>query len=73
MILFLPNITLNVILENLSSISLAATAGTKILLSGFLKSDEATIINALQLNNLTYFSTEQKGEWLAIAAQYNQR
>ncbi len=71
--IILANITLNVILDNLSSIALAATTGSKILLSGFLKSDESAIVNALQLNNLTYLSTEQKGEWLAIAAEYNQR
>jgi ribosomal protein L11 methyltransferase len=67
--IILANITLNVILANLSFITSAAKPGTKILFSGFLKNDEATLIEALEKQNLNYLSSSQKGEWMVVLAE----
>jgi len=66
--IILANITLNVILDNLSAIATASVAGTQLLFSGFLKNDEPALITALQKAGLNYLSSSQKGEWMVIAA-----
>ena len=67
--IILANITLNVILDNLSAIAAASVPGTQLLFSGFLKNDEPVLITALQKAGLNYLSSSQKGEWMVVAAQ----
>jgi ribosomal protein L11 methyltransferase len=66
--IILANINLNIILQNMTSIAASSKPGSTILLSGFLKEDEAAIKNALKGNDLTYLKTLQSGEWIAIEA-----
>jgi ribosomal protein L11 methyltransferase len=66
--IILANITLNVILDNLSAIAAASVTGTHVLFSGFLKTDETALITALQKAGLHYLSSSQKGEWMVVAA-----
>jgi ribosomal protein L11 methyltransferase len=67
--IILANITLNVIMANLSFIAQATKPGTKILFSGFFKSDEATLIEALKKVDLNYLSSSQRGEWMVVLAE----
>jgi ribosomal protein L11 methyltransferase len=67
--IILANITLNVILANLSFIASATKFGTKILFSGFFKTDEVTLIEALKSVGLKYLSSSQKGEWMIVTAE----
>lgn len=67
--IILANINLNVIKENLAAIKDSATDDTLILLSGFLKADEADMINALAENNIYPLKTKQKAEWICIMAK----
>jgi ribosomal protein L11 methyltransferase len=67
--IILANITLNVILASLAFIAQATKPGTKILFSGFFKSDEATLIEAIENAGLKYISSSQKGEWMVVAAE----
>jgi len=69
--IILANINLNVILNNMASITASCKKATIILLSGFLKDDEATIKNALRDNDISYIETLQSGEWIAIKAAKN--
>ncbi len=62
----LANINLNVILANLPGIVAVSNPGTKVLFSGFLKENESEMIAALNQAGLTYLSTFQKGDWIAI-------
>jgi ribosomal protein L11 methylase PrmA len=48
----------------------AAAPGARIILSGFLISDEPAIKSALIQNGLVFNAAVQKGEWLAVLA-YN--
>jgi ribosomal protein L11 methyltransferase len=65
----LVNVTLNVISDNLASITLAAKKGTTIILSGFFKENEMAISNKLIINELTWISTIKKDNWLCIFAE----
>lgn len=67
--IILANITLNVIISNLSSIVISSYPGAKILLSGFLKDDEMRLIGALEGAGLNYLSTLQRGDWIAVMAK----
>lgn len=67
----LANINLNVILANLEALKAVAAKGTLILLSGFMKADEETILNALSTKGITQIKTLQKGEWICMLTQMN--
>ena len=67
--IILANITLNVIMANLSFIAQVTKPGTKILFSGFFKTDEAILIEALKNAGLKYLSSSQKGEWMVVVAE----
>jgi len=67
----LANINLNVIVDNLPQIVKAAQKGTEILLSGFLKRDEAGLIQLLSVYNLTHVNTLQNGEWISLKLKMN--
>jgi ribosomal protein L11 methyltransferase len=69
--IILANINLNVILDNLSAIKAAGKKGSHILLSGFMKADEATMLNALEETGISQLKTTQKGEWISILGQMN--
>ena len=68
--IIIANINLNIILAHLESIVASATPGARIILSGFLISDEQAIESALIQNGLVFHAAVQKGEWLAVLA-YN--
>jgi len=67
--IILANITLNVILSDLSSIVTCSLTGATILLSGFLKDDEPTLVENLEKVGLKYLSTMQRGDWIAVMAK----
>ena len=68
--IILANINLNVILQNMELIAKACKPGTKILLSGFLITDEIQIKASLIDNGITFTSfTHQKG-WICVDAKY---
>ncbi|MCY7291923.1 MAG: 50S ribosomal protein L11 methyltransferase, partial [Ferruginibacter sp.] len=69
--IILANINLNVILDNLSAIKAVSKKGTWILLSGFIKTDEKTMANALAENEILQIKTLQKGDWISILAVMN--
>jgi ribosomal protein L11 methyltransferase len=64
--IILANINLNIILHNIAAIAASSKEHSTILLSGFLKDDEAAIKNALKANGLSYVETFKSGEWIAI-------
>lgn len=66
--LILANINLNVILDNLQAIENAAKQGSRILLSGFLKSDEPVITAALNDSGMLVLQILQKDQWICILA-----
>lgn len=69
--IILANINLNVILANLNSITAAGKKGTMILLSGFLKTEEAVLLKSLSDKNINHLTTVQKGEWICVIAVMN--
>jgi ribosomal protein L11 methyltransferase len=69
--IILANINLNVILNNLAAIKAVSKKGSIILLSGFMKADEDTMLNALAETGIFQLKTTQKGEWISILAQLN--
>ncbi len=69
--IILANINLNVILNNLDAVKTVSKKGTIILLSGFIKTDEAVMIKALASSGIVHLKTIQKGEWICILAQMN--
>lgn len=66
--IIIANINLNVIKDNILAIKAASKQGSSILFSGFLIADQTTMLNVLVKNNLTYVTTVQKGDWIAIHA-----
>ena len=69
--IILANINLNVIIENLPAIKNVSKKGTLILLSGFIKTDEAVMISSLKAYGIDQLKTVQKGEWICILAHIN--
>ena len=67
--IILANINLNVIKKNLAAIKKAAVADCIILLSGFLKSDETEMVDALAQNGFIIQNTMQNAEWNCILAK----
>jgi ribosomal protein L11 methyltransferase len=66
--IILANINLNVILTNLTAIKLVSKKDTLILLSGFIKADEAEMVKALTENGIQPLKIIQKGEWICMLA-----
>lgn len=66
--IILANINLNVILDNLPAIKAAGRQGTRILLSGFMRTDEQQMTNTLSENGILPLKTIQKGDWICILA-----
>ena len=69
--IILANINLNVIQDNLAAIKAVSKKGTLILISGFIKADEPTMVNALAENGILQLKSVQKGEWISILAVMN--
>lgn len=69
--IILANINLNVIFDNLEAINTVGKKGTLILLSGFIKTDEQHMINALSGHGIQPIKTIQKGEWICILTVMN--
>lgn len=64
--IILANINLNVITANLGAIITATLPSAKIICSGFLVTDEATILKAAENHGLKKIQAQKKGEWLAL-------
>ncbi len=69
--IILANINLNVILSNLTAIRAVSKKDTLILMSGFLKDDEAVLLTELTKNGVKQLGTMQKGDWICILGQVN--
>lgn len=69
--IILANINLNVIVDNLPRIMAAAQRETEILLSGFLKQDEAGLLQLLTKFKVTHANTRQSGEWICLKLKMN--
>jgi len=67
--IILANINLNVILSNLGAIKSVSKKGGFILLSGFMKADEAIMLENLAKTGIYPLKTTQKGEWISILAE----
>jgi ribosomal protein L11 methyltransferase len=67
--IILANINLNVILNNLAAIKSISKQGSFILLSGFMKADEAIMLKNLAETGIYPLKTTQKGEWISILAE----
>jgi ribosomal protein L11 methyltransferase len=66
--IILANINLNVITANLASLAAIAQPGTQIIFSGFLSTDEKTMVSAIQKAGFHHIATTTKKDWLAIHA-----
>ncbi len=64
----LANINLYVITANLEFIETVSNAGCRLLLSGFLKENEAVMQETISNAGFQYISTQQKGDWITIHA-----
>lgn len=69
--IILANINLHVILDNLASIKAVSKKGTFLLLSGFIKADEAAMVKELAIKEILHINTLQQGEWISILAVVN--
>jgi ribosomal protein L11 methyltransferase len=67
--IILANINLNVIMSNLAAIQSVSKKSSFILLSGFIKTDEAIMLKSLAETGIYPLKTLQKGEWICILAQ----
>jgi ribosomal protein L11 methyltransferase len=67
--LILANINLNVIVSNMKAIKNVSKTGSFILLSGFIKDNEAEMIKVLALNSIIPVKTLQKADWVCILAK----
>jgi ribosomal protein L11 methyltransferase len=67
--IILANINLNVILANMKAIKAVSKAGSLLLLSGFIKTDEELMLKALSANGIKHLKTIQKAEWICILAE----
>ncbi|MBK7885583.1 MAG: 50S ribosomal protein L11 methyltransferase [Chitinophagaceae bacterium] len=67
--IILANINLNVIVDHMPSITSIAKNGAVILLSGFFKSDENTILSVMQKYQLIHKNTVERNEWICIAGE----
>ncbi len=70
--IILANINLNVILNNLAAIVNASNSGCQILMSGFLKENEAEMKQALKKVDLININTSQRGDWITLLIKTRQ-
>jgi ribosomal protein L11 methylase PrmA len=56
-------------MANLVAVKSVSKMGTLLLLSGFIKTDEAEMLKTLAENGITHLKTVQKAEWICILAQ----
>jgi ribosomal protein L11 methyltransferase len=68
--IILANINLNVILQNMPLIAKACKPGTKILLSGFLITDEIQVRASLTENGIIFTSFTHQKDWICVDAKY---
>ena len=66
--IILANINLNVILQNIPSITAVGRSGTEILFSGILKTDEDQLVTALTENKIINKRVDNEGDWIVIYA-----
>lgn len=64
--IILANINFNVITNNIETLQNITRSSSKILLSGFLKSDEEKLISNFILKGFKYEQTTQRNEWISI-------
>ena len=64
--IILANINLNVINNNIPDIQSITQQGSKLLISGFLKSDEDILINKFSSFGFSHISTTQQKEWISM-------
>ena len=64
--IILANINLNVITKNIDGLNKITNPSSFLLLSGFLHSDEQTIINSFLSAGFKYVSTQHRNEWISV-------
>ena len=64
--LIFANINRNILLEQISSYSLALIEGGVLLLSGFYQSDIESLRQCCEAEGLSYVEEKQKGDWCAL-------
>jgi ribosomal protein L11 methyltransferase len=69
--IILANINLNVIISNIAAIKSVSKIGSFILLSGFIKADEAEMMKVLFSKAIIPVKMLQKAEWICILAKMN--
>lgn len=67
--IILANINLNVILANMPTLASVAVQSAKIILSGFLTSDEQTIITSANASGLKKIALLRQKEWIALLCE----
>ena len=67
--IILANINLNVITATLPVLAAIATPAARLILSGFLKTDEPVILKALTKAGLQQITTIQRGDWIAVLCE----
>lgn len=67
--IILANITLNIITANLKAIAAASKPGGRLLLSGFLKSDETAITKAVNAAGFTKKEVLNSKDWIAVLCE----
>ena len=65
----LANITLNVITANIALMANALKKGAKVVLSGFLKTDEDKMAATLKEHGFALIAQLQKGNWISVLAE----
>ena len=64
-------IIISYLIGSIPTALLVSKKGTLILISGFIKADEPTMVNALAENGILQLKSVQKGEWISILAVMN--
>jgi ribosomal protein L11 methyltransferase len=67
--IILANINLNVILANMPTLASVAVQSAKIILSGFLTSDEQAIITSANASGLKKIALLRQKEWIALLCE----
>lgn len=69
--IILANISLNVIVDNIQAITFACNKNSRMLLSGFLKQDEAVLLQSLSRSGIVHLNILEKGEWICVYGKMN--
>lgn len=67
--IILANINLNVITATLPALAAIATPAARLILSGFLKTDQPVLLKALGKAGLHQITTIQRGDWIAVLCE----